>query len=375
MKYFLSSIVLLLLMSCQEREVSDKTSVNNIKLELSDPLILKLDSVTELESYNIQHVYEDGREVLAFWSRVNNAIVFFDLNTRKSYRRQVIPRTGPNANNSNQFGFISRDSVILTDAFRTTYLVNSKSEVLSTFPVVDGNEVKYPGDPWVRTHSPMTFVDGKIYYQAYVGGIFNQPNMAVLDLSTREIEYFSGFPKFYLEAYWRGGFEYMYYAFNPDQQTFIYSFVADHNLRIQPISNLDTTYTHEARAEGFGQLTPPRKNMSDPGYEFDERKFMLQPSYGPILYDRFRDAYYRFAFDAISASDFDSGDEARSIRKPVRIIVLDRNLNKVGEKGLDRFRYNVYMSFVSEQGLNIKVIENEQEDQLLFDFFKPVRLQ
>lgn len=80
-------------------------------------------------------------------------------------------------------------------------------------------------------------------------------------------------------------------------------------------------------------------------------------SYGKIVYDKYRDVYYRFAYPSCDASDY-SGDYVellRSGRKSFSILILDNQLNVVGETSFPAYTYNPNLSFILEDGLYVSL--------------------
>ncbi|MFT7249967.1 MAG: hypothetical protein ACI97P_002748 [Arcticibacterium sp.] len=350
---------------------------NRITFSISQPpLVLNLDSVTAPTTSMIQYLRSANEEKLAFWNDNDKSIVFFDLRTGTVVKKQFFDREGPNTVYASNFLIHAEDSMFMTDAVQSTYLVDSKSRVLNKYPVEDTNELEKSPGPQVWTASPMFFSDGNLYFQGYIGGVFNQPNIGRLNLESKEIDYFGGYPEFYTKAYWRGGYEYMYLTFNQKEKLVVQSYVADHHVRVLDLNEIDENQTrYFAGTSEFPSLKPPREKMGDPGHEEDERKFMLQPSFGLIHYDRFKDLYYRFAFEGLTESDFYSGDPSRATIKPSRIIILNASFEKVGEYPLPRFKYNSKMSFVGEKGFYVKIVNDENEDIIEFEVFEPIKME
>lgn len=376
----LSIASLLLLFSCSNDSVKSSYSELEAKyqesadLEIRGHLTLKLDSVTGTHSSSIQYLDSLDREYLAFWNSNDLSIQTFDLQTGLVVTKQYFSRNGPNANYSSNFLIVSQDSIFMSDAIRNTYLVNAKSDIIAKYPVEDSKELERPPGPYIWTGSPMTYCSGNLYFQGYIGGIFNQPNMTRLNLPSSSIDYFGGYPEFYRQAYWRGGFEYMYLTFNPNTEQFVCSFAADQFVRVTSIADLNETKAYFASSTEYQELYPPRLKMSDPGFEHDERKFKEQASFGQILFDKYRNLYYRFGFDPISDTDITSEDTNRSSIKKPRIIILNASFDKVGEVPLERFKYDLNMTFVSKQGLCLKLKNEEVEDYIEYDILAPKKV-
>lgn len=374
-------VLIILFNSCSSNRTesinSDRPDFNeSVTLEVSGQFDLKLDSTTGPDSFMLQYLQNEGNDHLAYLNREDQSIRFFDIETGEQLKRIGFTKQGPNkVLQLGGFLIYNKDSIFLTDSYISNYLVNGAAEVLHKYPVDNPDLVTHTPGPYVFTGSPMVLESGKLFYQGYVGGVFDQPNMVSLDLKTDEVTYFNGYPSFYQEAYWRGGFEFMCYTYNSKTKAFIFSFAADHNVRVVEIDDLDSSRDYYASSVDFKTMKAPRQSMGDPGGDQDERKFMTQNSFGLIHYDEYNDLYYRFAFDGVPASDYDSGDPLRSTMKPVRIIILDSEFNKIGERKLDRFKFNLNASFVGEKGLYIKVKDQADEDIAEFTILTPQKSQ
>lgn len=367
-------ILLLLMTSCSVKQLDSETDQvqGDIGLQVVDQLVLSLDSTTSTDSFMLEYLEYNGEPRLAYFNRGDQTIRLFDIDNGEQETKLTFDKAGPNrVLYIAGFTIHNKDSIFLTDGYQTNYLVNSSSQLISKYRTEDANLLKHAPGPWVRTGSPMIYDKGKLFYQGYVGGVFDQPNMVQLDLESNKIDYFNGYPLFYQEAYWRGGFEYMYFTYNQKSRIIVSSFVADHNIQTINLDSWSEINEYPASGSGFGKLRAPRQNMGDPGHEKDEKKFMLQPSYGRIHYDFNNDLYYRLAYDGISESDYDSNDPLRSSVKPARIIILDNQFNKLGEYDLGRFQYEPNMAFTGAKGLYLKRMDDENEDIVTFDVIGP----
>ncbi|WP_321481221.1 DUF4221 family protein [uncultured Bacteroides sp.] len=87
------------------------------------------------------------------------------------------------------------------------------------------------------------------------------------------------------------------------------------------------------------------------------------PSYGNLIYDKYREMYYRFAFPEVKM------DKERSFmdiyhngRKQFSIIIMDKDMNVVGEKLFPEYQYNAYLLFIRKDGLYISVSHFKRPD-------------
>ena len=355
-------------------ESSDSNFDSKYSFEVDQKNMIYLDSVTGPISYNIQYILRDSSEILALWNKNDNSIMYYELNSFNPSLKQFFLRSGPNANYSSNFYYLNQDSIFSTDAIKFIYLTNQGSKIENTYPISDNTQFARPPSPYVWTGSPFFLKDNKLFFQCYMGGVFDRPTMAFVNLESKQISYFGEYPWFYLKAYWRGGFEYMTHTFNADQNLLVMSFAADHYLRTIDINKLEVIDSAFAGSDKLSNIKAPRLKMSDSGSELDDQKFLTQSSYGRLLYDEYRKVYYRFAFEGINDSDLTSDSNDRATIKPSMIIILNENFKKIGEYSLNRFKYDLNMTFVSRDGLNIRLKAPENEDIIMFDILKLIAL-
>ena len=75
------------------------------------------------------------------------------------------------------------------------------------------------------------------------------------------------------------------------------------------------------------------------------------PIYGNIIYDKYRDVYYRFTFPEVEMDKEKSYlDIFHSGRKQFSIIILDKNMNIVGETLFPEYTYNPNLVFIRKDG-------------------------
>lgn len=342
-------------------------------LAVNDELVLTLDALTAPVSTQLQYIEEEN--YLAYWNRNDYSIEFFDMDTGEVSSKifyNSSDRGSPNYNKSSNFFYHNPDSLFSVNPVGHFYLFNSKAQVLQRYPTGDANKINFVPDPYVWNGSPIILHNEKLFFQVYVGGLFDQEIMATLDLNSKEINYYGEFPEFYQNAYWRGGYDFWYYTFNREKGLIVQSFEADHNIRVNAIDQLDyKSRLFYASSSDYGELKPAALKMGEASWEEHEKNYFSQPSFGLIHYDKYNGLYYRFAFDGISDTDLNDSDPERATVKPTRIIILDEDFNKVGEVKLPRFKYDTRMSFVGKKGLHIKVKDKENEDILTFDVFQP----
>lgn len=76
------------------------------------------------------------------------------------------------------------------------------------------------------------------------------------------------------------------------------------------------------------------------------------PVYGNIIYDKYRKMYYRFAFPEIELEkEKDYLNIYHNGRKRFSIIILDKDMNVVGDTLFPEYTYNPFLLFIHKDGL------------------------
>jgi hypothetical protein len=93
--------------------------------------------------------------------------------------------------------------------------------------------------------------------------------------------------------------------------------------------------------------------------------YMTNPSYESVFYDNYKKLYYRIA--RLPLKEYIPSDQNR---KPKIIIVLDSNLNYLGEVSLPKdVKLEMFNCFISEDGINIQLL-NDDEDNLTYHQYR-----
>ena len=102
------------------------------------------------------------------------------------------------------------------------------------------------------------------------------------------------------------------------------------------------------------------------------------PNYGGILYDPYREVYYRIAYPATEIGRKLKDREAMELlqfgRKNFTIMILDKQFRLLGETRMPDYTYNSNLLFVRPDGLYISYShpfnENYNDDELCFQLFE-----
>lgn len=369
-------VILSILVSC-----THTGSVNNqyagkpteSVLVLKDSIEFHLDKETVPLINYMQYKDVDSMQILSFVNDYNNKIYFFNYNTRQYMG--VFP-TGNTLKEKIQGYYIDNDSIYIYsyNSGKVYCYLFDEETFIKDFFIVEKQKKNYDlltPHSYLTTISPMIKYGNTILSTGYRSGetkfetTVNRPVLTVYNINTDTLTYCANFPKQYSEYNWGGSmlFRLTYYTMKPDG-TIVLSFPASHDLAITSINDLQNMkYVYG----GSNQIKtihsfPYRKGSFSYNNQDIWSWYLRTPSYEGILYDQYRNLYYRIA--RLANKECDPNEQGN--KKPIIIIVLDDNLQYLGEtilpQNLSLCSSNI---FVSKEGLNIQVL-SENEDILKF---------
>lgn len=226
--------------------------------------------------------------------------------------------------------------------------------------------IKYNPLPMTKI-SPIIEDKNKIYFFGNISGEYsdetseNRRVIGVYDLRTQQISYLVGYPQEYEHNFGGGLFRWVYADYNSKERKIVISFPASHSLWVYDIDNLKKSealfYAGSKFIESVKYLKSSKIFPVDS--ETKMRHFAETPSYSRIIFDPFRDVYYRIAEQGTVYEGMVGWS------KEISIIILDKTFNVIGEsfigKCLNNYRYAIY---VDQDGLKIPV--QSSEDILVF---------
>lgn len=111
----------------------------------------------------------------------------------------------------------------------------------------------------------------------------------------------------------------------------------------------------------------------------ESQKYSFASSrYENLLYDRYREVYYRFAFPDL---EVDTEEEVRALRNnpgPFVVMIFDKELKLLGETYFEGGMYLPMNAFVGKKGLYLSTNNPDnpenQEDKMGFEIFELKKL-
>lgn len=298
---------------------------------------------------------ENNKEYLTFQNPNKNQILFYNLDSCNLEFKIEPEIDGPNG-----VAFIlgyyihNLDSIFLTTrSFEEISLINQEATLIDKFEygkTEEGIELKRFYST-TSIYTPIVIDSNNIYI---VPGCNRwgekNPVSAYIDLKTKETHslpfYYPTFPGADNKNKRAGIEEYMSRCF--DGKQFVYSFYFDEYIYV-------TSMNHEKinRIKVKSKYIDKVKYIDDYGKTSIEQSCEI-PNYGNLIYDKYRNIYYRIAYPETHIESKIKGFELREYgRKNFSIIILDDQFKVIGETLFPDYTYNSRLIFVKKDGLYI----------------------
>lgn len=377
--FWLILFVLVCLVSCSRQNEGSEYA-----LKPTDSLLrIELDSLTSNISFWLDYYYDEqqGSGYLFSIDPTNNELELYSLEEAKLVQKVTYDREGPSGvGNLTAASVIGLDSVWVFPAFTNSFFQSNLQNLRL-------NKVEYKKpDEYSSIRSETSYFrsipflkDNYLYTKTFFGGNYlmfgndelaTKPLMYRVDLVSGEVE-FSAFT--FPDDYWAEGKRHYEFSSALDNNRFVFSFYGDHNIYYGE-SFQGPLDKKPAKSKYLSQEFEDLPQTPDPN---DRRiYFATTGHYGSLIYDQFRDVYYRFCYPK---KEFESDQDFREMTlfpEEFSVMVLNSELEVIGETlfGNDGQKYASNNVFVGPEGLYISTNHPKnklnKEDSFSFKLFK-----
>ncbi|MCE5227299.1 MAG: DUF4221 domain-containing protein [Porphyromonadaceae bacterium] len=348
-------LILLTLLSCHSNTSKKKKSFS---LNESDKVLtFSLNSHTK-SSINVMSLFTDstGKEYLTFQNPGQNGILFYDMHTQ-----ELAFEVEPEVDGSNGVGFYmgyyiqSLDSIFLTssDGISKITLIDHKARIINQYPhdkTQDSISLQdYHAISFV--YKPIININNKLYIMPSCNRWTDKdPVCAYIDLSDHTVHALLGFeypsfPGADNKAKFSGVENDVSRCY--DGKRFVYAFYYDEDIYV-----VSPDHKSIQRVKVKSKYIDKVKQLND--YMLTEKEMCENPNYGNLIYDKYRNVYYRIAYPEIEIEKNVRPLELLMYgRKKFSIIILDQDFNTIGETLFPEYIYNSAVMFIREDGLYI----------------------
>ena len=334
----------------------------------------EIDEETRVPLYHLYTFEVNGTEYLTFPNRETRTLLIYELLSGKFVKKFSFDAEGPNGigpmlNNYWMKDFnniyipgITHSVIYQTD---TTGIIKGKID----FSETEDGLLTIPSYYSNLDHKQLHFIDGALYIPQGINRrlgtdrwIEESPTAVIMDTLTRKLKKFPMLHpqgKISSEDYGQYMFD-LSYSMTYDGENFIYSFSCEDELyKVNP--STASIEKIPAASQYLSPITAQKKRPDD--FQQAVKASCEMSSYRNILYDKYRKVYYRFAFPETELEEnLNHMQILHNGKKEFSIIILDEDLNIVGETKFPPFTYVPHICFIREDGLYISASHFMRED-------------
>lgn len=373
-------ICLLLGCSCQ----SEKQQTLEYELQATeDTLCFEVSSNSSLLIKSMSLFRDDnGKEYLAFLSNEEPEIYVYDWKAEELVKTICFDREGANGIGPKAAGFFMKDwnEIYISNLYLPEISIidtcGHKKQVFKLDSLGNG----YGYIPTRSTVGAPFVIHGQMLYGMQLPNprlgkeaVDKSPIGLMLDMEKKNVKNTSfNYPASVMKNYEKpalGIERKINHCFNGKE--LVCSFAFDEKLYRIPLEQGEVT-ERMAKSSYLEKVSLPEKVPSD--LLLAAKAMCELPIYGAIIYDEYRNLYYRVAYPK---KDYDVNENFvelwQSGRGEFSLMILDKDLNVVGETLLPENMYRSDLMLVLEDGLYISTSHyknpNFNEDQLVFQRF------
>lgn len=337
----------------------------SVQLKLSSAIIFDIDDSTSFESNYLQVSTLNDEEVLLTQSKHKNSIQYYSINMGTIVKELKFAKEGPaRVNEIHGFALISEDSILVFDKMLPgALLVDSAGNLLDRIEVSTEMFLNHAS----MTRLPDIVIDHMLCMYIFPtsrAGLFDGSVRFewTFDLQDHSAEWLDfSWPDLYRGKRWT--FFHTYPSRVKGEGNFlVYSFGADPSLWVLDLQGTATSY--EAKSDFFSDIVPFTG-------QDETRAFLETGVYGMIMYDGYRNVYYRIA--GLPTKPIAPDGSAKDANyKRYSVIILNRQFEKIGETPLEPIEnFLIKDWFVCQKGLCISkanyINKDIDEDKMEFN--------
>lgn len=373
MKYLSTLFIASIIIGCSE----ETTECSLVKADKS--IHIPIDANANSTTYNLRHFEQDGTEYLAVENMQSASISIYNLADCSHYKDVKPQVQGPNGLNDEMNGFdiVNLDTIVVTlshgDGSKIA-IIDSDANLIKKLKF----EISY--EPFFAPLSPLrSSLGGTVSMRDNVLFIPNDcpdNDDAFFNLHTQSIGYCHDFTnnKSYIDSLHlpdisslRSEIVRRYYSICTNGKNRIVSFVGCHQIFVHD----GTTWKYYDAHSRL--MTKSLKGIKQSTIDHVKRQFVENPWYRCMIYDKYRDVYYRIVYLGYSLEPSDDPFTLAEFLPRISVMILDKEFNVIGETMLPENMYNINMFFVNKDGLwfSTNNVNNPtfDEDAINFDLF------
>ena len=331
--------------------------------------------------YNkIEIGFEGDREIIYGTNIMRGITDAFDLN-QKTHLRTGYLNTDPSLLNVPLIEtlLIGEDSILLFGVGGRVFLTNNETSVINKW---NFSQSVMPNDPSAAIASYNSggslFLHENLLYIRIAPQIalssdkdfYEKPFLMEYDIAankiTRTLGYFPAFMAENPDEFFYNEYQFSWLHSQSDKNKLLVSFRRSHDLMILDLETEEQKFI-PAKSKFLDkfQLIPRNQNA-----QLDYDPIITEGTYRTLMYDSYRDVYYRIVTHNQDQINPLTNRKNNPASRPYSIIVLDKDLNYLGESTIEDYKKRSYLNVaVCSEGL-IFIAGDDDESGVTFDILK-----
>jgi hypothetical protein len=343
-------------------------------MESLDEIVLPARDCTMVNPSNTWFIESDSGNYLYAYNHVEKNLHFIDFSDGSVASKVPLAYEGPNSvRGAMGFSLIGRDSIALTFVPPAIALINFKGEIIWKKEITD--EYLDLTTLITTSYKPVLKIGNKLFgpqpfFMDHLGmaksDILKQRLVFSLNFDSGEISWHD---VFYNKNYWDQGKKPSDYSWDQRGKYIYIAPVYDHEVIIFDTHTMEVVDRKEVESQYIKNFRYANEILD---LETSLKMRLSHDMYGPIIYDRYRDLFYRFFTPGYEPEDELSFEELRPLgwsRPYSGVMVLDSSLNVIGEHLFDKFEIHPASMFVGEKGLYLSM-NNENHPEFDENHFR-----
>ena len=372
--YLLITLLLIISVSCTNED--SKKSTIDIEI-VKNALVVPIDNKTSNISRGLQ-AYSDHKNEFLFninWGQ--NSLQLYDIATGDLIKRIFFQSEGDRAV-GRIFGFHvhNLDSIFLFNQQSSEIVIIDTANTIKSR--IEYNPPKGYSNAFVHNAYFIShpFLKGnKLIVKTHLQG--NYQKMTDEELEQKPISYsiclengeVELLPQKYPEDYLNKGLKFYEYSMAGNAGKIVFSLFGDHRLFYSSTNDGDELQVKEVKSKYVADELPlfPINGAREETYKY----LFASDHYESLLYDQYRNIYYRFAFPQQETENMEELNQLREAPKSFSVMILDENLDVIDEVLFDESKHIPNNVFIGRKGLYISTSHpnnpDNKEDKAVFD--------
>jgi hypothetical protein len=347
-----SSQITLKYISPQNDSFELKASTDTIRFNLDE------DIYNSVKSFNLFST--SFKEYISFYDAKSITIALYDFNSRVLVKKVPLKPVLQNEKPLKTGVFVKNfDTIIVTNG-ANLFLIDSSGKVKIKMSASDPSQFPVSGGQY-----PPFFTDGCIFTsirpnidQESLASVRNYKVLYKFDSRRSLVTKLFPLPKFYSDGYYGDNLFKYNHCIN-DKGQLILSFWADSLIYQYDFNKGPTAFIGKSKYQYNNIAATKKDSLRGKG---DMKHFLMQDSYGPVLFDPYRKLYYRVFNLAISEDEY----AAKSWKKKQSLVILDENLRIIGNSSLTS-ELSIATLVFSQQGVFSRI---NYDNEYAIEFIK-----